>query len=207
MTHLELVEARWDGLRERVEAKVERFASADRSAEVRLLTQAEQASTASKRIHWLRKAADAATRDVMAVAACRQGCAHCCHITVAISRSEAQVIAKETGRKLNTKAGAITMESMDRLSDPQEHLAALAFGVPCPFLVNSKCSIYEVRPLACRLQVNLDDDDLLCQLVEGHRPMVPYVNLSHHHAMAAALLGEHQAYDDIRQWFAEPAGQ
>ncbi|MFN9472694.1 YkgJ family cysteine cluster protein [Acidovorax sp.] len=205
MTHLELVEARWEGLRERVDAKVAQFVDSDRSAEVRLLAQAAQAGNTTKRVHWLRKAADVATKPVMAVAACRKGCAHCCHITVAISRSEAQVIAKETGRKLNPRAGAINMGSLDQIQDPQQHLDSLAFGSPCPFLVDDQCSIYEVRPLACRLQVNLDEDDLLCQLVEDHKPMVPYLNLTHHHAAAAALLGEHQAYDDIRQWFASTA--
>ncbi|MFN9475116.1 YkgJ family cysteine cluster protein [Acidovorax sp.] len=202
-THIGKIEARWQGLEERVQAKLATFAGADRSTEARLLSQAAHASTVAKRVHWLRKAAETATRDVAAVAACRKGCAHCCRITVAVSRAEAQVIAKETGRPLNKQAGAYSQDSQNEYVDPKAHLAAVGFGKPCPFLKDETCSIYAFRPLACRLQVNLDEDDLLCQLVEGHTPSVPYLNLMAHHAAAVVLMGQGQAYDDIRQWFPE----
>jgi Fe-S-cluster containining protein len=201
--HIEKIDARWQGLEERVHAKLAGFAGADRSTEVRLLSQAAHASTVAKRVHWLRKAAETATRDVAAVAACRKGCAHCCRITVAVSRAEAQMIAKETGRPLNRQAGAFTVENQNDFTDPKARLAAAGFGKPCPFLKDEACSIYAFRPLACRLQVNLDEDDLLCQLVEGHTSSVPYLNLMEHHAAAVVLMGQGQAYDDIRQWFPE----
>lgn len=47
---------------------------------------------------------------------------------------------------------------------------------PCPFLVNDACSIYEARPMACRLLLNLDDDALLCQSIPGQAVPVPYAN-------------------------------
>lgn len=78
-------------------------------------------------------------------------------------------------------------------------------GQACVFLKNGKCSIYEQRPLVCRLLINLDDDDLLCQLVdEGESPVVPYLDMGHQELRAAFLLGAHQHYDDIREWFSDP---
>jgi hypothetical protein len=42
--------------------------------------------------------------------------------------------------------------------------------------VNDACSIYNARPMACRLLLNLDDDDLLCRRVEGAAVPVPYAD-------------------------------
>ena len=67
-----------------------------------------------------------------------------------------------------------------------------------------RCSVYTHRPLVCRLLINLDEDDLLCQLVEsGEAPVVPYLNMGHHESRAAILLGAYQSFDDIREWFSD----
>ena len=82
-----------------------------------------------------------------------------------------------------------------------ERVAQRWEGVPCSFLKEGRCSIYASRPLACRLQLNMDDDDLLCQLIEGESIRVPYLNLTTHHVAAVVALGMGQPIADIREWF------
>jgi hypothetical protein len=42
---------------------------------------------------------------------------------------------------------------------------------PCPFLVNSRCSVYEDRPLVCRVHHSLSDTALDCNpFVSSGRP-------------------------------------
>ena len=60
---------------------------------------------------------------------------------------------------------------------------------------------YSSRPLQCRLLLNMDEDALLCQLVEGSTINVPYLNTQEHHVDSVVILGAHQDYDDIRNWF------
>jgi putative zinc- or iron-chelating protein len=91
--------------------------------------------------------------------ACRAGCAHCCHQTVGVTAPEvfaihAHLRATRTPDELDAVAGRIRaaddrtrgMASLDRVSP----------DLPCPFLVDERCSIYEARPLACRGTNSLD---------------------------------------------------
>lgn len=198
--NLRRVELRWVGLHERMNEKLKKISGADRRTEVRLLEQAANSGTAGKRVAWLRKAADMVNAFAEPIAACRRGCNSCCRIAVTISRAEALVISRETGARLNPQAGAVTLDNADA-PGAIEALTKRAFGKPCTFLRAGACSIYASRPLACRLLINVDDDALLCQLIENHAPEVPYLNTSQQQAAAVAILGQHQDYDDIRHWF------
>ena len=195
------IERRWEGLRERVEAKLQTLKGVDRRQESRLLDQAAKAGTVAKRVTWLRKAADSVTGSAAPLAACRKGCSHCCHISVMISRAEALVIAKETGAPMNPLAGKYNMANVDEDSESYKAATQEAFGKPCTFLRDDGCGIYSSRPLQCRLLLNMDEDALLCQLVEGSTINVPYLNTQEHHVDSVVILGAHQDYDDIRNWF------
>ncbi|MBX3345030.1 MAG: YkgJ family cysteine cluster protein [Nitrospira sp.] len=106
---------------------------------------------------------------------CQKGCAACCRMLVPISAPEAFALANRIDRldqperdRLRTKldlaqqqlaqAGILTQlsalaESSDSPSDEAiEPLnkAYYALRMPCPFLDNEACSIYEDRPAACR---------------------------------------------------------
>ena len=91
--------------------------------------------------------------------ACKMGCAYCCHQAVDISRLEAEFIQDKTGIMY-------AQVSNPPLRDP------LTFSekTPCPFLKQGVCSIYEYRPLICRLAVNLDRDPYWCKFENWHNP-------------------------------------
>ena len=87
---------------------------------------------------------------------CGSGCSYCCHMPTMIFLHEAKRMAKASGRQL------IPVPSM---AIPFALEKAKAFnGKPCPFLVNNQCSIYEDRPLICRLHNSLNDDRLDCKI-------------------------------------------
>ena len=90
-----------------------------------------------------------------------------------LSRAEAKVIAKETGARFNEAAGQITLDDTQECQDALEAITRQTYGQACTFLREGSCSIYSSRPLPCRLLANMDDDDLLCQLVENEAKNVP----------------------------------
>lgn len=161
---------------------------------------ASKARSGAKRVFWLRQMSAVAERAASPVAACRAGCSHCCHIDVAVSRAEAVQIARETGRPLDQPRSMRTPLDLVNAGDEAQETPRHA-GTPCPFLVDSACSIYPWRPLACRLHFNLDHDALLCQLVEGQAIPAPYFNATLLKAIAMQVFGLHSPYADIRDWF------
>src|SRR3990167_2374390 len=62
---------------------------------------------------------------------------------------------------LRRAAEAVTEQAPPlEAEDAMDATAACWQGVPCSFLKEGRCSIYRHRPLACRLQINMDDDDI-----------------------------------------------
>lgn len=139
----------------------------------------------SIRILW--RLADELARAAMPLSACRQGCAHCCHIPVALSRAEAHLVGGPQGRVPAPISG-------------RAPLPEAGYDNPCPFLNAGRCSVYETRPLACRLQFNMDRDPLLCELVNGVAVPVPLLNTLQIQ-MAYALVCQDEILSDIRHFF------
>lgn len=79
-------------------------------------------------------------------------------------------------------------------------------GSRCPFLGGSgDCTVYEVRPQACRLHFSLGDDDSSCRL-SGEQggstgASVFMLNNLAIKASDATVLGLHQPIADLRDWF------
>jgi Fe-S-cluster containining protein len=166
-----------------------------------LLERAQKSRNAHSKVEWLHKAIDLAVAPSGGLAACRKGCSHCCHISVDIGESEARAIQKTTGRRLNARAGLSGEQAEQRISERQQR----ALGMACPFLGKAgACSIYEARPFACRAQVNMDEDELLCRLTtaeDGDMPRVPYLNTQTYKAAYRVILGNGERFADIREWF------
>lgn len=129
----------------------------------RLAHQAIQETTHSRKLEKVREIVAILADALEGVAACKSGCSQCCHIPVSMTQAEANVIGAAIGIDPAT---------------PQYSVKAdyTRTGTACRFLVDNQCSIYENRPLACRLCFNMDDDELLCTLIEGEKIEVPYFN-------------------------------
>lgn len=184
-------------------------AAATPAARKRLLGQAAAGKSVAQRIHWLRQESDLVQRASEGNAACKAGCSHCCNISTLVPEAEARHIAREIGRELSDPAvfaSPLPGETVDEARQRNEHLKHRYFGVPCTFLGgDNRCGIYEHRPMACRQLINVDRDDLLCQLVEGVAVDVPYVNTQTSQLVHIAALGTHGRVADLRDWFPAPS--
>lgn len=137
------------------------------------------------------EAASALSDAVKPFTACKAGCSYCCNIAATITAQEATIIAKATGRKARKLDGRVDYEAS------REQYT----GVPCPFLKKGKCSIYEVRPLACRLHVNMADSNFFCNTeVPPGQSVVPQLT-NHQILLAQAKVFHNETWADIRDFF------
>jgi Fe-S-cluster containining protein len=157
---------------------------------ISLIDVAAKSTTSAKRVLWLQKAGDALSAAYGSVSACKAGCAHCCHISVLITEAEAVQIGRAIGRR------------PAKLHEPIDEVAIEGYESPCPMLgPDQLCTIYKHRPAVCRGHMNMDRDDLLCQLIPGSPVPVPYLDPRLLALGTATVLGAHQVRADIRQWF------
>lgn len=86
--------------------------------------------------------------------ACKKGCAYCCHGKVTITAPEAFALAARV------KAGGVeAIAAFRERAAPVAGKSAserLGAKLPCPLLSNGACSVYAVRPLACRRVIAFD---------------------------------------------------
>lgn len=206
---MELVRARWQelentpGLQQRVDAL-----AVDNRLRAEFTNTALAAHSNRGKVFWLREATDLVGKAAAPHAACRRGCSDCCHIGVTVNKAEAEVIGREIGRRpAKPPRDRLLMEAdvtEGRFDKQRKWQQDAYFGVPCTFLAkDGACSIYEHRPLICRMQINLDVDNLLCKLVpEGHGPVrVPYVNMTDAQSHYVMAFGTSAPMADIRDWF------
>lgn len=137
----------------------------------------------------LRRLAEQFSAAAVPYSACQRRCTHCCHIPVAVSTTEARLIGKAVGR-----VPATLVESAWLRSKPY------GYSHPCTFLKSGRCSIYEHRPLACRVHLNLDRDDLLCRLIPDKTVPVPLANVISFQLLYAKLT-QGDLLADIREHF------
>jgi Fe-S-cluster containining protein len=206
-THLARVQQRWaeldkNDLHKRLKKTSQ---TVDPEVRARLLNSAKNARSAKGRVFWLRQEVNYMVKPMEPLAACRSGCSHCCHIGVLVSETEASVIGRAIGRKpVDSPRARAPADLLKNGVTPEVDAwrADVYFGVPCTFLDTSgRCSIYEERPLACRMQLNLDRDDLLCRLVPDQLIPVPYLNMMTSLDAQTMVIGPNTKLADIRDWF------
>lgn len=142
-----------------------------------------------QRLERLTELADKLVSDVLPHTACINGCSHCCYQAVAISTEEAKKITEYTGYSHRKAEMEVTNVNIQRFK-----------GVPCPFLHEGRCGVFEVRPLACRLQFNISDDPSLCDVVSTPGENVPTINFFTYWGTVVASL-ETSNFNDIRVFF------
>lgn len=92
-------------------------------------------------------------------AACARGCGHCCHVSVPITQMEARYMGENLG-----------ITPVELKQSVKHELTEYGSHTPCPFLANGECSIYEVRPLTCRMHMNFDRDNYWCLHENWQKP-------------------------------------
>lgn len=127
---------------------------------------------------------------------CRKGCAACCRMLVPLSAPEAFALSEYVEQlppdrrtlllnHLSDTKDRLKREGLwERLNDVAEtskpvsdeeldpiNQSYYALRIPCPYLENELCSIYEARPAACRELLVTSPAELCQDLV--HNPIVP----------------------------------
>lgn len=122
---------------------------------------------------------------------CRRGCSACCHQSVGIFAPEGLVIERYIETEMTNDIKKVVrrqvvnwmneFNSITRPATPQSPLTVAEFQqaeqeiarrkTTCPFLVDRSCSIYKVRPTACRTYA-ANDDPIFCEAIPP-RPTMP----------------------------------
>ena len=101
--------------------------------------------------------------------ACREGCSVCCCLRVDVFAHEVFLIARHIGTSFSVRE---TSDLLARLAAHSEKVLPLTPGehatqnIVCPLLQNNRCSIYPVRPHACRRHHS--QDFAACQYTFDH---------------------------------------
>jgi Fe-S-cluster containining protein len=91
-------------------------------------------------------------------AACRSGCNFCCHYHVVVSAPEVFALV-EFIDKLPKLEREDLHDRIKKTAEVTTNLTAQEYivtNVPCALLKDGRCSVYEVRPIACRGHHSLD---------------------------------------------------
>lgn len=150
----------------------------------------ENASPKSK-LGKVYRLADTAAAAAEPYVACRKGCSACCKMNVSISSVEAERLAVVSRRKMQT------------LHRPIKHEEGRFAGVPCPFLTEDVCSVYDSRPYACRAHFSFDQDSYWCQPERAYVGGMRMVRLGGAGAAytSIALATKLGGFADIRDFF------
>lgn len=119
---------------------------------------------------------------------CKAGCAHCCHVRVEATEPEVFRIAQHLAAGLADSIDTLTA----RLRQHIRNAHSGAVRQPCSFLVDDRCTIYSVRPAACRKAHSLS-----VQHCATLAPQIPQ-NLRLLLDAEALMAGTAQAYGDVQ---------
>ena len=103
--------------------------------------------------------------------ACKEGCDWCCHVRVEVEAPEVfRIIAY---LQANSSLGELqkTIERIKSLDDQTRGMRTMQRArkkLPCALLVDHRCSVYQVRPLACRGDNSMDAGQCEASYKQGH---------------------------------------
>ncbi|MGF6641798.1 YkgJ family cysteine cluster protein [Paraburkholderia sp. MM6662-R1] len=168
---------------------------------VRILKLINGTEPVRARLRGLYVIADEMTAAAAPYAACKRGCSSCCHMATMVSEPEADVIAHAIGVKARKPKTWPFFDPRSGIERPALTGFVESFhgGIkPCPFLRNNACSIYEHRPLACRVHLNMAASAESCKMdAPRETAMLDLRKLDE----AYALIGRSARMTDIREYF------
>jgi len=108
--------------------------------------------------------------DAQGSISCFKGCSHCCSRIVVASRAEALALIdyiypftdfdRDVINRRIAEHAALLREFLDeRSAGGDENAVWFEKNIPCPFLGNDICTVYEGRPLSCRIYHSLEDPE------------------------------------------------
>ena len=147
-------------------------------------------SSARSKLQKIYRLADQIMQHAAPHVACHKGCSSCCKMNVQITSDEAALIEQTGGvQAASLKSTAI-------------HEIGKYNGVPCPFLKDGQCSIYEARPLVCRTHVSFYSDDYWCHPSRNLEQAAPVVGFSGlFDAINGVRATKNGVFGDIRDFF------
>ena len=151
-------------------------------------------SNDSKKVKYIRlhKVVNDAATHIYPHSACTKGCSYCCHISVSVTPYEAALI----GQVIHTPPIPIKYSNPFRVSK--------FAGVPCPFLKDNSCSIYNIRPIVCRAHFNISDQPKACDSTAPDSKDNTVHSLDFNNLYLAIQMvfdPDHNATADIREFF------
>lgn len=98
---------------------------------------------------------------------CKAGCSHCCTLRIETVAPEIFLLARHLKRQPADAVSAL-IEKLDGHSERARNVRMEDFFLPCPLLVNDKCSVYDLRPTMCRKYFSMDVEE--CKKPSGSIP-------------------------------------
>lgn len=165
-----------------------------------LMTESMRLLDLPRNLDWRAKRMLEITDEIAAMATpvspCKKSCSHCCYQAIVISSWEAAQIAKATGKKI------VAIKGYNPENYSRKQMVEKYANTACPFLVDSECTIYSVRPFICRTHISVADDSFPCDIKNNPGAKVPYFNLSDLNMIQGYLfIGANCKFGDIREFF------
>ncbi len=99
---------------------------------------------------------------------CKAGCSFCCSARVEAIAPEIFLIARELEQRPTLELAGIVGQLQAHVAVPDPEAGPWDHRKSCPFLKDQLCSIYSVRPAACRKAHSAD-----VRQCEAHAPTIP----------------------------------
>lgn len=122
--------------------------------------------------------------------ACRENCAPCCYNQVELTVPEALLIGHHIAGNLSPAEKDLVLAAATRhinltAGKSQSAIAAMRRELPCPLLIDRRCSVYPVRPLVCRAMHGFDRERCEAELGAGSLASSTYY--AHRHDIGVSV--------------------
>lgn len=104
---------------------------------------------------------------------CKKGCAWCCHQAVYAGDHELTYIKRYIRDSLPETAQEEIIARAKKKYNITQNLTAVELqksSHPCPLLVDKACSVYEARPMACRIYLSFNEQSCLLKYKNKQSP-------------------------------------